>query len=57
VDIFLESTTILNQGLWFCGEKLRKLNFPPKMGELKNKWYHQKVLLKSFPMNGHVGRS
>jgi hypothetical protein len=22
----------------------------------KNQWYHQKVLLKSFPMNGHVSR-
>jgi hypothetical protein len=25
------------------------------MGESENYWYHQKVLLKSFPMNGHVG--
>jgi hypothetical protein len=24
------------------------------MVESNNQWYHQKVLLKSFPMNGHV---
>jgi hypothetical protein len=27
--------------------------FRPKMVESKNEWY-QKVLLKSFPMSGHV---
>jgi hypothetical protein len=26
------------------------------MDESKNQWHHQKVLLKSFPMNGHVSR-
>jgi hypothetical protein len=26
----------------------------PKWLKLKNYWYHQSVLLKSFPMNGHV---
>jgi hypothetical protein len=37
--------------------KIQKMHFPPKMGESKNQWYHQKVLLKHFPMNnGHVRR-
>jgi hypothetical protein len=26
----------------------------PKMVESEDEWYHQEVLLKSFPMNGHV---
>jgi hypothetical protein len=26
------------------------------MFELKKLWYHQEVLLESFPMNGHVSR-
>jgi hypothetical protein len=28
--------------------------FTPEMGKSINWWYHQKVILKSFPMNGHV---
>jgi hypothetical protein len=32
-------------------EKKSKNAFFPK-----NEWYQQKVLLKSFPMNGHVSR-
>jgi hypothetical protein len=28
----------------------------PKRVESKHFWYHQKVLHKSFPMNGHVSR-
>jgi hypothetical protein len=29
---------------------------PPPMVESKKEWYHQKVLFKSFPMNGCVSR-
>jgi hypothetical protein len=35
-------------------EKFRKCIFPPKMIDYRNQWYHQKVLVESFPMNGHV---
>jgi hypothetical protein len=40
----------------FFLENIRKRIFPPKMIESKSEWYHQKVLGKSFPMNGHVSR-
>jgi hypothetical protein len=36
--------------------KIQKMHFSPKMDESRKKWYHQKVLLTSFPMNGHVDR-
>jgi hypothetical protein len=35
-------------------EKFRKWIFPLKMVQSKNYWNHQEVLLKTFPMNGHV---
>jgi hypothetical protein len=37
-----------------CPSKIQKMHFPQKI-ESKILWYHQKVLLKSFPMNDHVG--
>jgi hypothetical protein len=41
----------------FFGEKFSNCMFLQKVVESKiNEWYHQKVLLKSFPMNGHVSR-
>jgi hypothetical protein len=29
---------------------------PPEYYWIELYWYYQKVLLKSFPMNGHLGR-
>jgi hypothetical protein len=43
-----------NQGKYLVfWEKIQKMYLSPKYGR-KTKWYHQKVHLKSFPMNGHV---
>jgi hypothetical protein len=37
----------------FLEKNSENVFFPQKMCESK-KWYNQKVLLKSFPMNGHL---
>jgi hypothetical protein len=52
---FSQSTKIDFEGDFQSGRrtpraKIRKMNFPPKMVESKNKWYHQEVLLKSVPV-------
>jgi hypothetical protein len=51
---FWDRPPVMTSFLILFNEKNSEKDSPEN--ESKNYWYQQKVLVKSFPMNGHVSR-